>query len=308
MNLDQLRYAIAVDTHRHFGRAAEQCFVTQPTLSMMIKKLEEELGVVIFNRSRQPVVPTREGREVLVRARLIMGEVAKLQGYTSELHEDTSGVLRLAIIPTLAPYLLPRFLKTFIDSFPMLRLFVKEMITDEIIGGLHKGEIDLGLLATPLGDQRLEEHRLFQEEFLAYASPGTLHSRKRYILPSDIDLNRLWLLEEGHCLRNQVLNLCELKKQEKGNLQYEAGSIETLIRLVDNNNGITVIPRLAELSLSPSQKRRIREFAEPKPVREISLVAEKAYPMTRLLNDLKSAIIRAVPFAAGRNATRVVPI
>jgi LysR family transcriptional regulator, hydrogen peroxide-inducible genes activator len=308
MNLEQLRYAVAVDTYRHFGRAAEQCYVTQPTLSMMIKKLEGELGVAIFDRSRQPIVPTREGAEILTRARLVLAEVSRLQGYARELHNDMSGELRLAIIPTLAPYLLPRFLRRFTGDFPELRVFIREMITDEIISALHRGETDIGLLATPLGDQRLVEHPLFQEEFLAYVSPGEPSSFKRYILPTDIDPNRLWLLEEGHCLRNQVLNLCELRKGKGGNLQYEAGSIETLIHLVDRESGVTIIPRLAQVALTPAQKRRVRHFADPKPVRLISLVVTKGFPLVRLLENLRRTIIRSIPFKVTDEATHVLPV
>jgi LysR family hydrogen peroxide-inducible transcriptional activator len=295
MNLQQLEYIIAVNNHKHFARAAEKCFVTQPTLSMMIHKLEEELGVKIFDRSRQPVVTTKDGEEIIKRAKAVILQADHLKHYVDELKGEITGELRLGIIPTLAPYLLPLFLKSFHEKYPALKIFVKEMITDEIILKLHTGELDLGLLATPVNETQLEEHPLFYEEFFVYASRGEKLTKKKYLLPKQINIHHLWLLEEGHCLRNQVFNLCELKKQERETLNYEAGSIETLINLVDNDDGVTIIPRLAELKLKAAQKKNIREFANPKPVREISLVSVKNFPRKKMLENLKEEIINAVP-------------
>jgi LysR family hydrogen peroxide-inducible transcriptional activator len=295
MNFQQLEYIIAVDNFRHFARAAEKCFVTQPTLSMMIHKLEEELGVQIFDRSKQPVTPTRNGSEIINRAKVIMSRVNHLMEYANELKGEISGELRLGVIPTLAPYLLPLFLKTFHEKYPLLKIFVKEMITDEIILKLHTGDLDMGLLASPLNEPHLEEHTLFYEEFFVYASESEKLPKKKYLLPKQIDINHLWLLEEGHCLRNQVFNLCELKKNEQETLNYEAGSIETLINLVDHNGGITIVPALAEQNLKPAQRKNVREFANPKPVREISLVVAENFPRKKILEHLKEDIIRAVP-------------
>lgn len=297
MNFQQLEYIIAVNTHKHFARAAEKCFVTQPTLSMMIHKLEDELGVKIFDRSQQPVLTTKDGEEIIKRAKAVIGQAEHLKHYVNELKGEISGELRLGIIPTLAPYLLPLFLKSFHEQNPSLKIFVKEMVTDEIILKLRSGELDMGLLATPVNESQLEEHPLFYEEFFVYASSGEKLPKKKYLLPKQIDINHLWLLEEGHCLRNQVFNLCELKKKEKETLNYEAGSIETLINLVDYNGGITIIPRLAELNLRPIQKKSIREFANPKPVREISLVVTRNFPRKKILEQLKEQIKKSVPTA-----------
>jgi len=295
MNFQQLEYIIAVHNHRHFAKAAEKCFVTQPTLSMMIHKLEEELGVKIFDRSKQPVVTTKDGEEIIKRAKVVIAQAEFLKHYASELRGEITGELRLGIIPTLAPYLLPLFLTSFHEQYPTLRIFVKEMVTDEIILRLQSGELDMGLLATPIHESGLEEHPLFYEEFFVYASKEEKLPKKKYLLPKQIDINHLWLLEEGHCLRNQVFNLCELKKQEKETLNYEAGSIETLINLVDYNGGITIIPGLAELNLKTAQKKNIREFANPKPVREISLVVIRNFPRKKILEQLKEEIINNVP-------------
>ena len=297
MNIQQLEYIVAVDSHRHFAKASEKSFVTQPTLSMMIQKLEEELSVKIFDRGKQPVIPTREGVEIIRRAKLVLAEVKGLKNFAFELKEEMGGELRIGIIPTLAPYLLPLFLKSFRGKTPTLKLYIKEMVTDEIIKGLKTGELDMGLLATPLEEAGLTEHKLFHEELFAYATQGFSKSGNKLLVPEEIDLSILWLMEEGHCLRNQVFKLCELKKQKtKGeNLHYEAGSIETLINLVDSHHGMTIIPELATFSLNPSQKKNIYRFAEPKPVREISLVTSKDFPRKKVIIQLRDEIISNVP-------------
>ncbi|CAN5203823.1 hydrogen peroxide-inducible genes activator [soil metagenome] len=302
MNFHQLEYIIAIDTYRHFAKAAEKTFVTQPTLSMMVQKLEEELGIRIFDRSKQPVVPTPEGIEVIIRARQIMADVSRLKEFSRQLKHEISGEMKLAVIPTLAPYLLPLFLKSFAEKYPLLKISIRELVTDEIISSLKNGDTDIGLLATPLKDPRLEEYPVFYEEFFAYTAASEKASKKKYLLPKDIDLSKLWLLEEGHCLRNQVLDLCELKKKdfESDRLHYETGSIETLKNLVDHHQGITILPHLATLDLSKRQKEKIREFAHPKPVREISLVVNKNFHRTTLLDALKNEIERQLPDGIGK--------
>lgn len=297
MNFAQLEYIVAVDNHRQFSIAAEKCFVTQATLSMMIKKLEEELDVQIFDRSRQPVKPTREGEQVILRARQVLAEANSLKESVKDLRGEISGELHLGIIPTLAPYLLPLFLKSFTEHFPDLQVYIKELVTDEIIEELKTGELDLGLLATPLNEPLIAEHPLFYEEFFAYASRNEKLSRKKYLLPKEIYADHLWLLEEGHCLRTQIFNLCELKYKDPSSkgLHYQAGSIETLINLVDKNDGITIVPYLATQLLKPGQKKNLREFARPKPGREISLVTGKNFPRKKLLEHLRDHIQQAVP-------------
>lgn len=298
MNLQQMEYIVAVDNYRHFAKAAEKCFVTQPTLSMMVQKLEEELGVKIFDRSKQPVTVTSEGMEIIKRAKQILAEAAWLKAYAAELKGEITGELRIGIIPTLAPYLLPLFLKSFTKKYPHLKIFIKEMVTDEIISKLKKNELDLGLLATPLNEPLLSEHHLFYEEFFVYASLSEKLPKKKYLLPTEINPKHLWLLEEGHCLRNQIFNLCELKKleTETENLHYEAGSIETLINLVDRHQGVTIIPKLAALNFKLTQRNKIREFSNPKPVREISLVVVNCFPRKKLLEHIKDEIIKKIPF------------
>jgi len=300
MNIQQLEYIVAVDTHRHFANAADKSFVTQATLSMMIKKLEDELGIKIFDRSKQPVKPTKEGEEFIARAKQVLAEVKRLKDFAEEIKGEITGNIHLGIIPTLAPYLLPIFLKGFIRKYPRLNIFIKELITEDIIDHVKKGELDLGLVATPLNEPSIKEYPLFYEEFFAYSAQGENLPWKKYLLPQMIDLRRLWLLEEGHCFRSQVLNLCELKKKdvENENLHYEAGSIETLINLVDKYQGITIIPHLAVLNLKQSQRKKVREFANPKPVREISIIAGNNFARTKILEKLKEEIITKIPIPA----------
>lgn len=296
MNLQQLEYIIAVERERHFVRAAEKCFVTQATLSMMVKKLEEELGVQLFDRSQQPVKPTREGVEIIELAKKIVAQTRFIKDYARELKEEVSGELRLVIIPTIAPYLLPLFLRPLQQEFPHLKLHIRELISDDIVKALKRGDADVGILATPLNEREIREHPLFYEEFFPYASASELLPKKKYLLPNDINPNHLWLLEEGHCLRDQLLNFCTLKKPEdKANLlRYEVGSIQTLINMVDSNEGITILPKLATERLTLQQQAKLRAFAPPKPAREVSLITVHDFPRKKLLQHLKEIILEAV--------------
>lgn len=214
MNLQQLEYIVAVDITRHFVSAAERCFVTQATLSMMIKKLEEELGVVIFDRSKQPVVPTETGQRLIEQAQTILHEINRMKEIVQEEKDEVRGTLKLGIIPTLAPYLLPLFLRAFMKKYPLVNLQIFEMITDTAIQKLKQNELDIAIMATPVNNPALREEPLFYEQFVVYASSDE-KLMKKYLLADDIDVNRLWLLEEGHCLRSQVINLCELKNGKK---------------------------------------------------------------------------------------------
>jgi LysR family hydrogen peroxide-inducible transcriptional activator len=303
MNIQQLEYILAVDTHRHFETAAGKCNVTQPTLSMMIRKLEDELGIRIFDRGKQPVEPTSEGKEIILRARQIVADVTLLKEFAKGLKSDVSGEIKIAIIPTLAPYLLPLFLPAFVDKHPQLRVKISEHVTHDIIAALKNGDADIGLLATPLHDPKLVEHPVFYEEFFAYTSDEKA-AKKKYLLPKDIDLSKLWLLEEGHCFRNQVFNLCELKMNdiESDRLHYQAGSLETLKNLVDHNRGITILPLLATRDLNKEQMKKVRSFAPPKPVRQISVVVNSNYSRKSILDALKKAIAECMPEEASINS------
>lgn len=296
MNLQQLEYIVSVDTHRHFARAAEACFVTQATLSMMIKKLEEELDVIIFDRSKQPVIPTETGKELIAQARTILREAGLMKQLSTEAKEEVRGELRMGIIPTLAPYLLPVFLQQFLNRYPAVRVNITELTTDQIVEQLNTDLLDVGILATPLNADGIKEEVLFYESLQVFVSGTETALNKKYVLPEQLDAKRLWLLEEGHCLRSQMLNLCELRRDEtyEAKLTYEAGSIESLIKIVEMNNGITIVPELATLDFSESRKQQLRMFKKPVPVREISLVTYRHFAKKRLLEALKHEIVSAV--------------
>ncbi len=292
MNLQQLEYIVAVEKHRHFQRAADECCITQATLSMMIKKLEEELGVLLFDRSKHPVVPTEIGIEIIRQAKTILTETARLKQLVLDVKADIKGQIHIGIIPTLAPYLLPLFLYNLLRKFPNLKVKVSELDTNQIVERLSKDMLDVGILATPLHLDGFQEMPLFYEKLLVYVSNQEKTLNKRFIIPEDIDVNRLWLLEEGHCLRSQMMNLCELREKntEFGNLEYDASSIESLLKLVEANNGITIIPELAVINFEEKKLTQIREFKEPIPLREISLVTYRYFVKDKLLNILAEEI------------------
>lgn len=294
MNFQQLEYIIAVERHKHFVKAAESCFITQPTLSMMIQKLEDELGIVIFDRSRQPVKATPDGKIIIEKAKKVLSEIEEIKHFTQSLRGELKGELKIGIIPTLAPYLLPGFLKKFTDKYPLINVKISELTTDLITDKLKEGSLDIGIAATPINDSHITERPLFREEFFVYASKGEKVLNKKYLLAEDIDVNHLLLLEEGHCLRSQIINLCELRKKDlqHSNLEYEAGSIESLIKMVDMNGGITILPELAALSLDKKQKLNLRPFKLPVPVREISIITYKHFFKTKIMDAIKNEIIK----------------
>lgn len=296
MTLVQLEYIIALHTLKHFARAAARCHITQPSLSMQVQKLEAELDVQIFVRTN-PVITTETGLIVVEQARKILAEANILLQLVEQEKGVVGGIIRLGIIPTLAPYLLPQFIQAFIKAYPDVRLSIHELTTEAIVRQLKNGSLDAGILATPLNLTELKEEFLFNEEFVAYVSQQEKVFKKKYLLPADIDVNRMWLLEEGHCLRNQVMNLCELQKDSsiEKHVDYAAGSIETLKSFVHKNGGITLLPELATLELSDQQKTMLRYFKNPAPVREISLVTLKTFTKTRLLTLLKQIILDNLP-------------
>lgn len=294
--MQQLEYIVAVDTHRHFEKAAQHCFVTQATLSMMIKKLEQELDVVLFDRSKQPVLPTETGRLLIEQARVILRETEQLKQLSLQAKAATKGSLKIGIIPTLAPYLLPLFLTRFLKEYPSIKLKIVEQTTEHLLQLLAADKLDVGIMATPLTEKGFSEKHLFYEEFKVYVAEGNKSLKKKYILAEDIDINKLWLLEEGHCLRSQVLNLCEIQKQQAAvhHLDYETGSIESLLRITEMNGGITIVPALATVHFENGQKEKLRHFKPPVPVREISLVTYRHFVKRGLLQVLEKEIVQAV--------------
>ncbi len=311
MTFVQLEYIVAIDTHQHFAKAAQHCFVTQPTLSMQVHKLEQELGIKIFDRSKQPVIPTTAGVEIIAQARKILAERDTMTDIIQARKGIMTGELKIGVIPTLAPYLLPLFIASFTRKYPLIKLVIHEMTTDLVISRLREGRIDVGILVTPLNEKGINEHVLFYEELLVYVSRKNAAYRKTYVLPQDIDPNKLWLLEEGHCFRSQIVNLCELRRasHEGSHFEYEAGSLETLRRLVELNDGVTILPELAGLHLTGKQAEQLRHFKRPSPMREISLVVHRDFVKKRLIDALKQEVIAAIPEKVRNNkSTNVVPV
>lgn len=295
MTLTQLEYIVALDTWRHFAVAAEKCFVTQPTLSMQIQKLEEELGVKLFDRTKQPVIPTEIGNGILAQARTVLREAELIKQLISDQKDTLSGELRIGIIPTLAPYLLPPLYKTMRQKYPKLNLVIKESITEDLIQELKNNRLDCGIVVTPLKDASIKEDVMFYEELFVYVSAKNALSEKKYVLAAELDPNQLWLLEEGHCFRSQILNLCELRRSTDFQFRYETGNIETLKRMVDKSDGITILPELAVMEFTKSQHKLVKRLKQPSPAREVSLVTHRDHIKTRLIKTLKEEILQIVP-------------
>ncbi|PJJ83468.1 hydrogen peroxide-inducible genes activator [Mucilaginibacter auburnensis] len=297
MTIVQLEYIVAVDTYRSFVVAAEKCFVTQPTLSMQIQKLEDTLGVKLFDRSKQPVTPTEIGVDIIQQARVLLGESEKIKEIISDRQRELSGELKVGIIPTISPYILPKVIKGFIDKYPQVKLVVWEQTTEQIIHQLKLGTLDCGILSTPLREPSLKEIPVFYENFVAYASKNSKLFKKKNISPDDIDMEEIWVLNEGHCMREQVLNICQRRKTTQGfrHFEYNTGSVETLKRMVEQNNGATILPELSLADMSEKQIEKVRYFKSPEPAREVSIVIQKNYLKRRMVEALKNEILELVP-------------
>ena len=289
MNLQQLEYIIAVDRLGSFSKAASHCHVTQATLSAMVKKLEVELGLILFDRKTKPIITTDCGEEIIQEAKKVLHHSNELLSLSKSVKGHVKGKLKLGIIPTVASSLLPLIVKPILEKYPELNLDVREITTDEIVKSLKNGDIDMGILATPIEDKTIEENILYYESLLVY---GTTQENQKYLAPEDISEYKLWLLEEGHCLREQFVNLCALKAKEKqpDNFKFEANSLDTLIGMVDNFGGLTLIPELYTRNLSPNRKKKVRYFQTPYPVREISIVYYRPFARFRLIQALTNDI------------------
>lgn len=296
MTLTQLSYIVAVDKFKNFGQAAESCQVTQPTLSMQIQKLEDEVGILFFDRSSQPVKTTKAGQALVAQARIILNESQKFMDLVGEDKGEVKGEVTLGVIPTLAPYLLPLFLKKFSDQHPFLKINVEEIQTHEILDRLKSNTLDIAILVTPIDEDKIESHPLFYEPFLVYTSDKNPLFLKSKVQQSDLSSNDLWMLTEGHCFRDQTLAVCKSKKrnsEEKRNIKFESGSLETLRRMVDQENGFTLLPQLAALEIMNSKK--IKEFQNPVPTREVSLIHTQFFKRDALKDSLIEAIKKSIP-------------
>lgn len=296
MTLQQLEYIMAVARYGHFGRAAEACNVTQPTLSAMIGKLEEEIGAKLFDRNRQPIVPTQVGERVIAQAKVVLTQADSIKDIVLEEKQSLGGIFRIGILPTIAPYLLPRFFPQMMKKYPALDIRVREMKTHEIKEALLKGDIDAGILATIEGLEEYEQTTLFYEKYIGYVSREDTLFKKEVIRTADVAASReLWLLDEGHCFRDQMVRFCQMKSSQTSQLAYNLGSMETFMRMVETGMGITFIPELAEMQLSEPQRELVRPFAIPVPTRQLILITNKNFIRRTLLDTLVREIQASVP-------------
>lgn len=295
MTIQQLEYILAVDQCRHFAKAAEFCRVTQPTLSMMIQKLEDELGIKLFDRSVQPVKPTAAGVKVIAQARSVLHQAALIKDIVKEEEQSLKGAFRLAVLPTIAPYLLPRFLQHLAEQHKELDIRIQEMQTAPTLAALQNGEIDAAIIANEPLESNLEGTLLFYEEFFCYVSKKEAVYRKNLIRTADISDERLWLLDEGHCFRDQLMRFCQREQVKLHQAAYHLGSLETFMHMVESGYGMTFIPELATLQLCPEQKDLMRTFAIPRPTREIYFVTRKDFVRFALSKLLIEHIRESVP-------------
>lgn len=291
MNIQQLEYLIAVDKYKHFGNAAQACFITQPTLSAMIQKFEDEMDVKIFDRTTHPIRTTDVGAEIIAEAKKVIDSINELKNKASYLNNILAGKVNIGIIPTVSSYILPTELFDFLKINPKIELNVKEMTTDNIIRSLKTGELDAGIIATPYDKSNDFYHEpLFNEELLLYStdSDDEEEGKESYIVPDEIDVQKIWLLEEGNCLRTQFENICHLKENtlKPKNLDFTASSINTLIQIVDKIGGISILPELALGQLSEKQTENVRHFRKPFPYREITMIYYKPTYKQKILDEL----------------------
>jgi LysR family transcriptional regulator, hydrogen peroxide-inducible genes activator len=289
----QLKYFIALASSKNYSIAAEQCNVSQPALSMAIKKMEEDLDLMLIDRKSNPINLTEKGELIAQQAIKILDELSLLEKLASELHQDKlNGSITLSIIPTLAPYIIPLFVQKFGQLYPDIELIIEEETTKSIIQKLKTSETDAALLVTPIDERSMVTYPIFYEEFYLFSHDKL---NKNYVLPEDIDFKHLWLLEEGHCMRDQMLRLCELRNLENTKIKYNAGSIESLINITESMGGMTIIPELSTWNLTAERKDRVIPFAEPTPVREVSLMHHKFTTKLRIIHAVLNTVTDVIP-------------
>lgn len=295
MNIQQFQYVLAVVDSKNFETAAERCFITQSTLSTMIGRLEEEIGIKIFNRKTKPVSITIEGEKIIERLRIIDNEIGQLDNVIQELKGEMVGELKIGVIPTIAPYLLPLFLPKLAQKFPLVKIIIKEIPTAQITESLKNRSLDIGILALPILDNELTEQELYIEPFLIYDCRANKSISKISI--NNLDYSKLWLLQEGHCLRTQVSHICERSNQSLNNelnFEFESGSMDSLLRFTKFNKGMTIIPFLASIDFPSKDKKNVRTFKRPVPSRSVGLLTHNFFVKKRLSSELKIIIQDAV--------------
>jgi len=291
MTITQLQYVLAIAEHKNFTKAAEKCFVTQPTLSTQIQKLEEELDVLIFDRSKKPIELTDVGRKIVLQAKNIVNESDRIQDIVDQQKGFIGGDFKIGIIPTIMPTLLPMFLKAFIKKYPKVNLKIEELTTEDIIKKINEGHLDAAIVSTPLENESIKERVLFYEPFVGYIPSNHRLSSKKKIEVSDLEIDDMLLLEDGHCFRDGVINLCKtFKNQANESFQLESGSIETLVKLSNEGLGMTLLPYLHTMDLNDKLKENLRYFNDPTPAREVSIIHHKSELKMQIIDALHNVI------------------
>ncbi len=307
MTITQLKYVMAVAEHQNFTKAAKKTFVTQPTLSMQIQKLEEELDIQIFDRSKKPIELTSVGKKIVSQARNIVNEAERMQDVVDQEKGFVGGEFKLGIIPTIMPTLLPMFLKAFTNKYPKIQLKIEELTTDEIIKKINDGHLDAAIAATPLSHDKIKERVLYYEPFVGYIPESHRLFSKNKIDSKDLDLDDILLLEDGHCFRDGVINLCKASKQNGGEaFQLESGSFETLIKLSNEGLGMTLLPYLHTLDISEEQSKFLHYFNEPSPAREVSIIYSKSELKMQIINALYNVISGVIRGAIAFQDVKIV--
>lgn len=301
MTIIQLEYLLAVANCGSFSEASEHCFVTQPSLSMQIKNLEEELGVILLDRSKKPVIPTEVGKVVIENAREAVRAYNYVKESVKELKGEVSGNLYLGIIPSVAPYLLHLFIHDFLEQHPKVNLEIREMKTADVFEALNRDELDAAIIAGGFCPDNIAEHELFNDRFYAYTSPSNKLFDKSNIRIDDIDMDELLLLSDGHCLRDQILELCQMKRESRtrGNCHFESGSLDTLMRIVDHTGGMTIIPEMALPFVPQNRREQIKPLAKGATSRKITVAVRRTYVKCTLIEALKETVMSSIPHKNG---------
>ena len=294
MTIIQLEYLLAVANCGSFSQAAEHCFVTQPSLSMQVKSLEEELGVVLLDRSKKPVVPTEAGEVVLVQVRETLRSFNYIREAVHELKGETAGKLRLGVIPTIAPYLMHRFMPTFVKEYPKVELEISEMKTADIVEALKRDQLDAALVAGGTCGEGIQEHDLFNDRFWLYVSPENPLFERSNVRIEDIDLKDLVILSAGNCMRDQIIELCQAKRQMPSHFSFESGSLETLMRIVDCTQALTIIPEMAIDFIPENRRDRVKQLAKGATSRKISVAVRRTYVKGSIIKALNETILKCV--------------
>jgi LysR family transcriptional regulator, hydrogen peroxide-inducible genes activator len=296
MTIQQLRYIIALDEHRHFAKAAEECMVTQPGLTIQLKNLEEEIGIKIFDRTKVPLKPTLLGAEIIIRAKKVLREADAIRNFVVNQKNDLQGEVTLGVISTLSPYLMPQFIKAMKDVVPDMHFTIKEVGTGHLIHGLQTGEIDIALMATPTGFPGLREYPVFNEPFIAFLNESHPMAGQEYYELNTGDKPYLLLLQQEYCYNAQMLDICDItddKRKPDNQFDYDINSIETLKNLVRAELGFAIIPQLSVVN--EKDNTLFKQFKDPKPVREISLVTADTFSRKLLLEKMSRTIWDCLP-------------